>query len=222
MVRSCVCMDFNKGLCCGTECVPAVVWIPCVRAFVSEKFPSLNNLLTSLLSSIHGSKKSFSLTAVGLCTEFPLFSLSADQSICPSSVEQRCRIWKRDKTNRTNALPLEHGVTYIGKSMIKSQKESLFLEDSVIPSPSCICRPVHTNRINRPCSCGSRALKIHVSVLLTNATRCCLGRSVADRSTKYKCFCTLNTKRYRVSGNLKVLLKLQELVTDKKMFLRHS
>lgn len=118
-----------------TRCsVNAMCFTECVRAFISQKFPSLNNL-TSLSSSIHWWKRSFPLTAVGLCTEFPLFSLSADQSICPSSIEQRCRVWKRDKTNRTNALPPEHGITYIAQSMIKSQKESLSLEDLDIPSP---------------------------------------------------------------------------------------
>lgn len=156
---------------CTCCCVNVICYTECVRAFVSEKLPSLNNLLTSLSFSIHGRKRSFSLTAVGLCIEFPLFSFSADQSICPSSVEQRCCIWNRDKTNRTNALPPEHGVTYIGKSLIKSQKESLSLEESEIPSPPGICRAEQTKGINRPRSCGSQALKIRISILLTNATQ---------------------------------------------------
>lgn len=135
-----MCLYFNKGrvlwdwIC--THCsVNAMCCTEYVKAVISHKFPPLNNP-TSLSSSIHWWKISFSLTAVGLFTEFPLFSLSADQSIWPSSVEQRCHVWKRDKANRTNALPLEHGITYIAQSMIKSQKESLSLEDLHISLPS--------------------------------------------------------------------------------------
>jgi len=34
----------------------------------------------------------------------------------------------KDRTNRTNVLPLEHGITYIGKSIIKLEKKSVSLE----------------------------------------------------------------------------------------------
>ncbi len=140
------------NVCCCR--VNAMYYTEYVRTFVSQKFSSLNNLLTFLSSPIHEWKRSFSLKAVGFCIKLPLFSLSADQSICPSSVEQSCYVWKGDKTNRTNVLPPEHGVTNIARSMIKSQKESLSLEDSEMPSPLCICQTEHTKRINRPVLVG--------------------------------------------------------------------
>lgn len=60
---------------------------------------------------------------------------------------------------------------YTGKSMIKSQKVSLSLEDLQIPSRPSFCQAEQTKRINRPHSCGSQALKIHISFLLTNTTQ---------------------------------------------------
>lgn len=106
---------------------------------------------------------------------------STSRQINPSALplKNKDAASERDKTNRTNVIPLERGVTYIAKSMIKSQKKSLSLEDSEIPSPPCICQVEHTKRINCLFMWESSFENSH----FPPANKCSSDRSYLGRST---------------------------------------